>query len=841
MLFVALYTPGSVSVYMRTYSVPNISTGMSARRDSAGSRHSAAAYEPSPGLKPYAVKGLATECVFYDGSFLEKSVANKLYETLRTTMKWEKTSKINRWVALVGDKREDQKDYKYRDQPSQGLGDWTPELLDMKRRAEKWYNERNRVPLTNSSSSSSSSSSSTSTSNIGDTDVERVQFNVCLLNFYENGMHRIGWHADREEIGRSTPIASISLGAHRRFDIRSKKQNYRNATVGSRQSDSDSAQVILENGSICVMDNICQHQYVHAIPRDPDLLEGRINLTFRCKTDHTAGERMHERRSMVENDFLNDNLPPLPPNMISHPLPCSDSDKSFGSGHLFGSTCLRDIAPEPSDVRWLINAQLGVEMFVAGEVEEMTSTFGCTVVARPWGLPGYVSCSTGTTSGKDRVLEKLLTLRSALNVLEYHHHFALSDVAMKATSSTESISKKRDGSDDLGPPICKKAKTQSTSAGTQDTISVSALAYASASESAANPLESVPRPDNGVWRKLEKPKPKKPAHPSAEDIYAHVKKLLACNTFRISTLEDASVTKFRVSSNRIGNHPFKSVNIEYEVGGAIDEHYSHLSPSMKRYDILIRCDVIGGAVVLGTQCNSQNMSKRHKLKFVNRVTIKSNLAYVLLRAAAVQQGDRILDPFCGSGTLLLEAAEWLKGRIQCIGLDVNRSTISGAKKNAAAEGMAESTCQFHCKDARALRSVCPDESLDAIVTNLPWGVQTGKHADLEQLYEVMLRTGWYALKPGGRLVVLVLRGLQMMRILRKLSGRYRVVNGGFQVVKTTNNLPCICVVEKLAEDKQHDALKRQLYFYSQFVSIGSEMYKAIHMEDTNTKKLESTV
>jgi hypothetical protein len=47
------------------------------------------------------------------------------------------------------------------------------------------------------------------------------------------------------------------------------------------------------------------------------------------------------------------------------------------------------------------------------------------------------------------------------------------------------------------------------------------------------------------------------------------------------------------------------------------------------------------------------------------------------------------------------------------------------------------------------------------------------------------------------------------------------------------------VVEKLAEDRQHDALKRQLYHYSQFVNVSAEMYRAIHMESTGTSK-EST-
>ena len=60
-----------------------------------------------------------------------------------------------------------------------------------------------------------------------------------------------------------------------------------------------------------------------------------------------------------------------------------------------------------------------------------------------------------------------------------------------------------------------------------------------------------------------------------------------------------------------------------------------------------------------------------------------------------------------------------------------------------------------------------DGTFDAIVSNVPWGVQTGNEAkvDLEKLYEMVLRNGWHLLKPGGRVVFFVLRGLQVLQIL----------------------------------------------------------------------------
>ena len=136
--------------------------------------------------------------------------------------------------------------------------------------AEDWYNLRNS---TNKDGDSSS----------------KVEFNVCLLNYYQDGTQRIGWHSDREELGRSTPIASISLGASRQFLIRSKTDGV-----------NDRANLTMANGSLVIMENICQHKYLHSVPKESDVTSGRINLTFRCKDKDsegtTAGELEHEKR-----------------------------------------------------------------------------------------------------------------------------------------------------------------------------------------------------------------------------------------------------------------------------------------------------------------------------------------------------------------------------------------------------------------------------------------------------------------------------------------------------------------------------------------------------------------
>ncbi|MEI6002683.1 alpha-ketoglutarate-dependent dioxygenase AlkB [Paraburkholderia bengalensis] len=102
-----------------------------------------------------------------------------------------------------------------------------------------------------------------------------ASFNSVLLNRYRNGADSMGWHADRErELGDEPVIASVSLGASRRFDL----QHNRSRVVQSYQ---------LKGGSLLVMRGRTQAEWRHRVPKEPKVLGERINLTFRF----VAGER----------------------------------------------------------------------------------------------------------------------------------------------------------------------------------------------------------------------------------------------------------------------------------------------------------------------------------------------------------------------------------------------------------------------------------------------------------------------------------------------------------------------------------------------------------------------
>jgi len=96
-------------------------------------------------------------------------------------------------------------------------------------------------------------------------------FNSVLLNLYRDGHDSMGWHADDEpELGPAPTIASLSLGATRRFRLR-PRAGLAHAPFG----------LDLLSGSLLLMRGPTQQHWQHALPKTSRPVGPRLNLTFR--------------------------------------------------------------------------------------------------------------------------------------------------------------------------------------------------------------------------------------------------------------------------------------------------------------------------------------------------------------------------------------------------------------------------------------------------------------------------------------------------------------------------------------------------------------------------------
>jgi alkylated DNA repair dioxygenase AlkB len=93
--------------------------------------------------------------------------------------------------------------------------------------------------------------------------------NSCLINYYEDGRSKMGFHSDEiDNLEDGTQIIIISLGSERKLSFRST------ADYSQRCS------YLLPHGSLLYMSQRTQEFWSHAIKR-ANVTEGRISLTFR--------------------------------------------------------------------------------------------------------------------------------------------------------------------------------------------------------------------------------------------------------------------------------------------------------------------------------------------------------------------------------------------------------------------------------------------------------------------------------------------------------------------------------------------------------------------------------
>lgn len=97
-----------------------------------------------------------------------------------------------------------------------------------------------------------------------------VEFNNCLLNFYETGRSKMGFHADdTTDLQPGTGVAIVSVGYPRKLTYRSKT----NPEVQHA--------FLLPPGSVLYMGSEVQDNWVHAIKRQKGV-GPRISLTWRA-------------------------------------------------------------------------------------------------------------------------------------------------------------------------------------------------------------------------------------------------------------------------------------------------------------------------------------------------------------------------------------------------------------------------------------------------------------------------------------------------------------------------------------------------------------------------------
>lgn len=204
---------------------------------------------------------------------------------------------------------------------------------------------------------------------------------------------------------------------------------------------------------------------------------------------------------------------------------------------------------------------------------------------------------------------------------------------------------------------------------------------------------------------------------------------------------------FSVSASFVGRRNYTSEEMKFAIAEGIETQYGwRYSDDDRSAALNIRLFIEHENALVGMRLGQRALHERsYKVKHLPG-SLKPPVAAAMLRLAQLEAGQRLLDPFCGAGTILIEASQL--GALTRGG-DDDPIALEAARSNAQVAGVALALEQW---DARNLPLA--EHSMDCIVSNLPWGRQVAVDSALTMLYQQAVSEMQRVLVPGGRLVLL---------------------------------------------------------------------------------------
>ena len=141
-------------------------------------------------------------------------------------------------------------------------------------------------------------------------------------------------------------------------------------------------------------------------------------------------------------------------------------------------------------------------------------------------------------------------------------------------------------------------------------------------------------------------------------------------------------------------------------------------------------------------CSARHLNLRPRF---SPISLPPRLARAMVNLAAPPSGERVLDPFCGTGGILLETAEM---GLPAVGRDLLPGMVAASRENLAHFGLSAELAEG---DVGAVAGL---SNIGAIVTDPPYGRSTTTRG--EPLAALMARAAGAfraALAPGRRLVL----------------------------------------------------------------------------------------
>ena len=162
---------------------------------------------------------------------------------------------------------------------------------------------------------------------------------------------------------------------------------------------------------------------------------------------------------------------------------------------------------------------------------------------------------------------------------------------------------------------------------------------------------------------------------------------------------------------------------------------------------------------LGFRLSDEKMKYRGTKPIRREGALRPTVAAAMIHVAAPRKGESVLDPMCGTGTILAEGiaqgtgAFFTGGDIDTEAVELTMQRLNGREAKV--------------QEWDATKLPLDASSADCIVCNLPFGKQYSTETENRTLYPALVRSWTEKLKPGGRMILLTSDGTTLERALKQ--------------------------------------------------------------------------
>ena len=218
---------------------------------------------------------------------------------------------------------------------------------------------------------------------------------------------------------------------------------------------------------------------------------------------------------------------------------------------------------------------------------------------------------------------------------------------------------------------------------------------------------------------------------------------------------------YSVKVKRTGVHRFTSIDVARVIGDVISSIMNEVTK--KRVPVRLECpdirfhvEVIEDRLLFGIDITGPRpLHERGYKVYLHPSSLNPIIAYAMVKLAKVRPGHRVLDPMCGSATILIECGLCYDD-VELYGVDINPEFLKGAEINVREAGIKDKVKLF-LGDATSLESLFPQNYFDRVLSNLPYGIRTGSPYNIQELYSQFLSSVRRVIKDDSLLVLLTVR------------------------------------------------------------------------------------